>query len=465
MACFFRTSSIVPLAPAAGFGWAWNVRSSSTVRAVAPAAHPVGLGLWQGVALYLCAVLGAGVLALPGQAASLAGPASLLSWAFCAVLSVPLAFTFARLAALMPDAGGVAAYARKAFGSAAGGIAGWWYFIAGSVGQAVISLTAGSYLARSFGIPGAASPALAAGVLAAAFAVTVVGLRAGGVVQLILAAGVCAVLAVAVAAAVPGIAWSSFTPFAPHGIAGVGAAAVVLFYAFAGWEAVTHLSADFRTPRRDMPRATGLALGVVTVLYLCLAGAVVGTGSYGTTADDDVALARIVGDRLGLSPAIAIGVAAAVICVATASVFSSSVARLGFALARDGWAPAPMARLNGRGAPWVAALLVAAIGGAGLLASAAFGWGIGQLVVIPSTLVLVTYLLASAAAIRLLRGAWRILPVLSLAMISLVTPSAGRHLALPAAIAAVVTLASPLARRSGRGGSPRRMRRTDGGPG
>ena len=124
-----------------------------------------------------------------------------------------------------------------------------------------------------------------------------------------------------------------------------------------------------------------------------------------------------------------------------------------------------MARLNGRGAPWVAALLVAAIGGAGLLASAAFGWGIGQLVVIPSTLVLVTYLLASAAAIRLLRGAWRILPVLSLAMISLVTPSAGRHLALPAAIAAVVTLASPLARRSGRGGSPRRMRRTDGGPG
>ena len=52
----------------------------------------------QGVALYLDAVVGAGVL-LPGLGASQAGPASLVSWAFDCVLGVPLVLTFAALAA------------------------------------------------------------------------------------------------------------------------------------------------------------------------------------------------------------------------------------------------------------------------------------------------------------------------------------------------------------------------------
>lgn len=59
----------------------------------------------QGVALYTGAVVGAGVLLLPGLAASLAGPSSLLAWAFDCALGLPLAFTFARLAARYPDAG------------------------------------------------------------------------------------------------------------------------------------------------------------------------------------------------------------------------------------------------------------------------------------------------------------------------------------------------------------------------
>ncbi len=96
------------------------------------------IGLWQGTALYVCAILGAGVLVLPGQVASLAGPASLLAWVFSIVLSVPLAFTFARLASVYPDAGGIAVYAAAAFGRAAGAVSGWWYFIAGSVGQTIV---------------------------------------------------------------------------------------------------------------------------------------------------------------------------------------------------------------------------------------------------------------------------------------------------------------------------------------
>ena len=81
-----------------------------------------GLTLWQGAAMYVGAVLGTGVIALPALAADVAGPASLLAWLALVILSIPLAATFSALGALYPDAGGVSTYVRKAFGSRAAGV-------------------------------------------------------------------------------------------------------------------------------------------------------------------------------------------------------------------------------------------------------------------------------------------------------------------------------------------------------
>jgi len=396
------------------------------------------IGLWHGVALYVCAILGAGVLVLPGQVASLAGPASLLAWAFTIVLSVPLAFTFAKLATAYPDAGGVATYARHAFGEDAGGVAGWWYFIAGSVGQAIVPLTAGYYVTDAMGLSQRLAPAFAAVILGVAVLTTLLGLRFGGAVQLALAIGVATVLVVAIVAAVPAVRWAAFTPFAPHGITGVGVAVVVLFYAFSGWEAIAHLAGDFRDVRRDLPRATLLTLFIVAALYLGVAFAVVGTRSYGGTELDNVSLARVVGGQLGVSPAIAIAAAATVICLGTTNAFLASVSRLGFALGRDRWAPRSLARLNRHSVPVVSVISVAAIGAAGLTASALFGWGTSDLVFIPSTLVLATYLIATAAGARLMSGAQRLLPASALLLIAVVTPSAGWYLAIPVGVALAV---------------------------
>jgi len=73
---------------------------------VANAAVPAGrIGLATASALYVAAVLGAGVLVLPGLAADAAGPASVLAVAVVLLLSIPLAGTFAALAARYPDAG------------------------------------------------------------------------------------------------------------------------------------------------------------------------------------------------------------------------------------------------------------------------------------------------------------------------------------------------------------------------
>ncbi|MBN9173752.1 MAG: amino acid permease, partial [Microbacterium sp.] len=86
-----------------------------------------GIGLVQGVALYVAAVLGSGLLVLPGLAADVAGPASILAVVVVIVLAVPLAGTFAALAARFPDPGGVASYVRRALGPTAARATGYWF--------------------------------------------------------------------------------------------------------------------------------------------------------------------------------------------------------------------------------------------------------------------------------------------------------------------------------------------------
>ena len=317
---------------------------------------------------------------------------------------MPLALTFAALATRLPGAGGVASFARHAFGPTAGGVVGWWYFVAGSVGQTIVPLTGGYYLAQALGLAQQWSYAIAAVVLGLAVLANLAGVRISSRVQVALALGVAAVLVVATVTALPHIELSRLHPFAPHGVAGIGQAVVVLFFAFAGWEAVTHLSGEFRDVRRDLRRATLITIAVVTMLYLAVAGAVVLTGTYGDPRTDRLAIGLLLQHSLGVGAAAAAGVAALVISLGTTNAFIASVSRLGYALGADGWLPRPLTRLSARNVPAVSVLVVGAIGALGVLLAWAFDWGTEDIVAIPSTLVVVTYVAGMASGVRLLTG-------------------------------------------------------------
>ena len=133
----------------------------------------------------------------------------------------------------------------------------------------------------------------------------------------------------------------NLTPFAPHGWLAVGSAAALLVWAFAGWEAVTSLSGEYRNPARDIGRATGIAIAVIAVLYLGVAFATV----------------TVLGDHTGkapLSDLLVLGfgeaarpvttVVAVLLSVGAMNAYFAGGARLGAALARDGSLPTWLAR-------------------------------------------------------------------------------------------------------------------------
>ncbi|MER6573866.1 amino acid permease, partial [Streptomyces sp. NPDC001093] len=244
-------------------------------RAPAPVdlpARPAGsLTVWQGAALYVGAVLGTGVIALPALATRAAGPASLLAWLGLVLLSVPLAATFAALGARYPDGGGVSTYVRHAFGARAAAVVGWCFYFAVPAGAPAAGMFAGAYVTTALG-GGRRTVLVTAAVLLVLVAVANgCGLTVSGRLQLALAVLLVALLLTAVLTALPHARLRNLHPFAPHGWPAIGSAAALLVWSFAGWEAITHLAADFRRPARDLPRAAGVAVAVVGVLYLAVA--------------------------------------------------------------------------------------------------------------------------------------------------------------------------------------------------
>jgi amino acid efflux transporter len=389
----------------------------------------------QAVALYAGAVVGAGVLILPGVAAADAGPASLLAWGIDGLLGVPIALTFAALAARFPEAGGVAAFAARAFGAAASVIVGWFYFAAAAVAQALVALTGAHYAADALGWRQAETFALAGLILTVAVVANLYGLHVSARLQLALSAAVALVLLAAALAAIPRVDAGALDPLLPNGWSSVGGTVVLLFFAFFGWEAITHLASEFRDPRRDVPLATIFSVVLVTVVYLGVAFAVVATHTYGTPELDRVAVAHVLSDSLGVSAKAVAAAAAAVITLGTANAFVAAASRLGYALGRDDALPRPMARLSRRAVPDVSILVVGAIAGGGLLLAYLRGWGAEAFLVVPNSLVVVVYVVGMAAGVRLLAGPGRLLAAVAALLCLAILPFAGTSLLLPTVLA------------------------------
>lgn len=349
------------------------------------------------------AVLGTGVLSLPALAAQLAGPASLLAWLALVLLSIPLSATFTGLGTRYPDGGGVATFARRAFGPTASAMVGWCFYFAVPIGAPSAAGFAGAYVADLVG------GGLTTQVLTAVALITTVstmnwfGIKVSGGVQLAIAAALATLLALATVVSLPHAQLSRLTPFVPHGWGAVGAATALLVWAFAGWEAVASLSAEYSDPGREIPRVTAMALVVIGVLYLGVAFAVV--TALGATPSS-APLSDLL--QFGFGPlARPVTTAVAVLLsLGAMNAYLASVSRLGYALGRDGSLPAWFGVLHG-GVPRRSLAVVTTLSFVALGAIAFSGLPMESLISVVTGSFTLVYVVACAAALVLLPR-WRL---------------------------------------------------------
>lgn len=379
-------------------------------------------------ALYIGALLGPGLLLLPGLAARIAGPASVLAWCGLLVLSALFAVVFTGFGVRFQSSGGVAAYAAAGLGPAAGRAVGWCFLSGVVVGAPVVCLIGAGYVASVAGLGRAATIGVAAVLLALILVITMTGTRFGSGVQLGLVGVLIALIAVAVLGSAGHGRSANWTPFAPHGWTAVGSAAAVLMLSFVGWEAIAPMTGRLTDPARQLPRVIGAAFGVTAVVYLALAGATISV--LGTAGGGSAPIAELLRSAVGPAGRPVAAVAAVALTFAAVNAYVSGAVELARRLR-----PAPAER-TGRG-------VQVAIAGTGIAFFAAAAGGLvtsADLVTVPTTLFVTTYLGCLLSGVRVLTGAARVAAAAGLPAVCATLGFSGRALVVAGVIVAAAIL-------------------------
>lgn len=304
------------------------------------------LGFAHGLALYLAAVLGTGILIVPLLAWQEAGPASLLAWILLGFLGLALAWTFATAGAQMPDAGGIQSMIGRVFGPDAATFSKYLVFFSVPAGAVAGSYIFAYHVCAAFVLPATAIPYLAFGAWVLVAILNYFGLRLSAGAQLVLSGLLVSLLALFVVFAFRFVRPEDFVPFSPNGFKGVGHSSLIIFWSFLGWEAIAHLAEEFRDPKRDMIRCAVAAACIVGVFYLAVTYVLIGVGIFKGNAGQSAPLVEMAFRMFGLPGRIFTGILASVICLGTMNAYTAGLSRLGYSMAREGDLPAFLAKLD-----------------------------------------------------------------------------------------------------------------------
>lgn len=330
----------------------------------APAASPLArlLGTTDLALSAIGIVVGSGIFLVPGLVLANTGthPRFALGvWIAGGVLSFFGALTYAELGAMKPEAGGIYAYIRDAFGPLPAFLYGWTaFFVIATGAVAGLAVAFSVYLGQLIPLSPAASRVVSVGLLAVLATINVRGTRRSVTLQnystAIKVGGLVVLALLLVAVGDPAGALTA-PASAPATLQGFGAAMISVLWAYEGWQYVTCLAGEARDPQRTFPRAITLALASVALIYV-----ITNIGYMSALGPTAVAQSqRVAADALSaqVGPAAA-SIVSALILVSILSATNASVlspSRIWFAMARDGVFFESLARVSPKyGTPAIA---------------------------------------------------------------------------------------------------------------
>ena len=376
-----------------------------------------GITLRHGIAIYIASVLGGGILVLPGLAASTAGPASILAWIILSIVSYPLAYTFSRLALRSKESGGIYSFSLEAFGRRLGNGVGWLFLAWVVIGAPAVAVAAGTYLSYAIPISGTGVYIVAFLMIMAAAVINYMGIRFSANFQLIIIVMLLSLLGISIITAGSRISISEFEPFFKgSGLGGIGTAIALVVWAYFGYENVPNMAGDFSNLQRDMSRSMAYSVIIIGILYTSLSIVTVGTGAY-RSGNGLVPFAVILDGVFGIYGKFAAGIIAIVAIFSAMNAYTAGVGRVIQTVSRNGGLPRIFSGENEiNGAPGYAIILILVLASVFLLAFWIFKVSIEYAFLVVSGIGVVTYIVGSAAGIRLLklRGWRRMIPWISL---------------------------------------------------
>ncbi|HGY90424.1 MAG TPA: APC family permease [Planctomycetes bacterium] len=306
------------------------------------------LGVVGAVAIGIGGMVGGGIFAVLGEAVSLAHGATPVAFSLAGLIALMTAYSYARLSVAFPSQGGTVVFLDRAFRKdLATGALNTLLWVSYLV---TLALYASAFGAYALTFVGEGSPGWVGHALVSLGIILPVGINLFGsaivsrsettvvVVKLVL-------LALVIIAGWPFLHTERLATSSWGSPLSLIAAGMTIFVAYEGFELIANASADAREPRRTLPRAFFISVGLVIALYVLIAVVVVGSvPADRIAAVKDYALAEAARPALGEFGFRLVGLSA---LLATFSAINATIygsARLGFVLARDGELPAILER-------------------------------------------------------------------------------------------------------------------------
>lgn len=319
-------------------------------------------GLWSIVLLGINSIIGTGIFLLPNRAYALMGPSSLLILLFDAFLAGCLALCFAEVAGFFSRNGGPYLYAKAAFGDFVGYEVGVLKLVVTIIAWAAMAVGFATALGAAFPFfAGDTMKNLIAAVLIGGLTImNIAGVKISKILNNLMTISKLVPLCVFIAVGLFFVNDSNFTPFVPtHMADGAFAnAAITMFFAYTGFEAIAVAAEDFKDPKKDLPRGIILTMIIVTIIYMLVVG--ISIGILGPDlAVDKAPIQTAFGRAVGPVGAyfILLGTLFSMGGINLAESFIAP--RACTSLAEDGMLPAFLNRRTSWGTPWASSVVVA----------------------------------------------------------------------------------------------------------
>lgn len=239
------------------------------------------LSLFGTVAMGTGVMIGAGIFALTGQVAELAGGLFPIAFVVAAVISGLSAYSYIKVANAYPSAGGIAMILKKAYGeTTVTGAAALLMALSMIINESLVARTFGAYTLQLFPSDPAGIwvPVLAVGLIVVAFLVNVAGNKVIGTVSNVSAVlkigGLLIFAAIAVAASGISLQTSIVPPSGDPSLGTFLGGVALAILAFKGFTTITNTGGEVTDPKKNVGRAIIISLAICLVVYLAVCFAV-----------------------------------------------------------------------------------------------------------------------------------------------------------------------------------------------
>src|SRR5215467_12927339 len=306
------------------------------------------------------AIVGSDIYVAPGLAAGLVGPFSVFLWVLGGLAAMVLALVFAYSSYYVPRVGGSFAYVSKAFDPFFGFLAGWSMTIAEILSLPVFAITFTNYLQVFIPLDFFQQLLLRGVFLLSLTGINILGVKAAGKTNDVLTLAKLTPLLMIITVGLGTIILrpvllANYSPIAPLGLNNLGAAFVITFWAYAGFEVGTLPAGEVEDPKKTIPKAVISGMAIVVVFYVTTNFVVYGSVNWTDLARTPTPLILVSTFLVGSVGGVITTFGALASVTGTDETEILGTARLLYAMSVEGLLPRALSKVSKRfGTPMVA---------------------------------------------------------------------------------------------------------------